>query len=355
MPQSRALACSAGVLRAALGVMALTLGSGAFAPTAAQTSPTQPRPDLDGFWTNVSLTTLNRPAGVNKLVLTPEEAEQVVAQASIAGFAPEGAPVEQFSDPEAGAPEAGASDFGVKAYDQFWVAPGDRLAVVKGEIRSSYIVDPPEGRVPMRPEVATARARSSRYSTGIGGNEGPEALPISERCLIGFGSTGGPGMLSTLYNNHYQFVQAPDHVMILVEMVHDARIVPTFANAAEARRNHKPEAIKPWLGDSVGWYEGGRLVVETINIRPEQVQASSIPVSEAGRVTETFERVSDKEIFYTFTVDDASIYAQPWRAELSFYATGQRVWEYACHEGNYAMPNILGGARLQEATNTKRR
>lgn len=331
-------------------VASLALAIAHVAPDAhAQSAaPATPRSDLNGMWTNVSLTGLNRPASVSKLVLTPEEAAAVVAQVQIAGFAPEGAPVEQFSDPNAGAPEKGSSDFGVKAYDQFWVAPGDRLAVVKGEIRSSYIVDPPNGRMPIRAEVATARARSARYATGVGGNEGPEAPPLSERCLIGFGNTGGPGMLSTLYNNHYQIVQAPDHVMILVEMVHDARIIPTFASAEEARRNHKPAVITPWLGDSVGWYENGALVVETLNIRPDQVKVSSIPVSATGKVTERFARVSDKEIFYTFEVDDAATYTQPWRAELSFYATDARVWEYACHEGNYAMANILGGARLQE-------
>lgn len=306
------------------------------------------RTDLNGTWTNESLTSLNRPAGVNKLVLTEDEARTVISRVSIAGFAPEGAPVEQYSDPDAGAPEKGGEDFGVRAYDQFWVSPGDRLAVVKGEIRSSYVVEPASGVVPVRRTASSTR--SNRYATGVGGTEGPEAPPLSERCLIGFGNTGGPGMLSTLYNNTYQIVQAPDHVMILVEMVHDARIIPTYASAEEARAAHKPDVIEPWLGDSVGWYEGDTLVVETRNIRPEQVAASSIPVSPDGRVTERLTRVSDAELFYRFEVDDPANYTQPWAAELSFYATKERVHEYACHEGNYAMPNMLGGARLQERT-----
>lgn len=306
------------------------------------------RTDLNGTWTNESLTTLNRPSGVSKLVLSEDEARDVIANVSIAGFAPEGVPVENFTDPNAGAPEKGGGDFGVRAYDQFWVSPGERLAVVKGEIRSSYVVEPANGVVPVRQDVADARARSNRYATGVGGTEGPEAPPLSERCLIGFGNTGGPGMLSTLYNNTYQIVQAPDHVMILVEMVHDARIVPTYDSAEEARAAHKPNMIKPWLGDSVGWYEDGALVVETVNIRPEQVAASSIPISEEGRVIERFARVSDAELFYRFEVDDPANYSQPWAAELSFYATDERVHEYACHEGNYAMPNMLGGARLQD-------
>lgn len=308
----------------------------------------QQLPDLTGTWTNASLTTLNRPAGIDRLILSKSEADALVAKITIAGFAPEGAPTEDFSNPDAGAPTRGSTDFGVKAYDQFWVAPGEQLALVKGEFRSSYVVDPPNGRVPMRADYASQRPASARYVTGVGGNEGPEAPPLSERCLIGFGNTGGPGMLSTLYNNTYQIVQAPDHVMILVEMVHDARIVRTFASAPEARRAHRPDAMKPWLGDSVGWYEGGTLVVETINIRPEQVLASAIPVSPSGRITERFTRVADGEIFYEFSVDDPAAYSSPWRAELSFYATKERVYEYACHEGNHAMEGILGGARRLE-------
>lgn len=317
----------------------------ACAPAQSQSSG---RTDLNGTWTNESLTNLNRPAGVSKLVLTEEEARAVISGVSIAGFSPEGVPVENFTDPDAGAPEKGGSDFGVRAYDQFWVSPGDRLAVVKGEIRSSYVVEPTTGVVPVRRDAASRRARSNRYATGVGGTEGPEAPPLSERCLIGFGNTGGPGMLSTLYNNTYQIVQAPDHVMILVEMVHDARIIPTFGSAEEARASHKPDVITPWLGDSVGWYEGDTLVVETVNIRPEQVAASSVPVSGGGKVIERFTRESEGELFYRFEVDDPANYEQKWAAELSFYATPERVHEYACHEGNYAMPNMLGGARLKE-------
>jgi hypothetical protein len=308
----------------------------------------QQRPDLTGTWTNASLTTLNRPPGVGTLVLSRAEADALAARITIAGFAAEGAPTEAFSDPTAGAPAAGSSDFGVKAYDQFWVAPGEQMAMVKGEFRSSYIVDPPNGRMPMRPDYAARRPASSRYVTGIGGNEGPEAPPLSERCLIGFGNTGGPGMLSTLYNNTYQIVQSPDHVMILVEMVHDARIIPVFASASEARQAHRPAVMAPWLGDSVGWYEADALVVETIHIRPEQVQASSLPISQSGRITERFSRASDTEIFYEFMVEDPAVYTSAWRAELSFYATTEQVYEYACHEGNHAMEGILRGARLQE-------
>jgi hypothetical protein len=221
---------------------------------------------------------------------------------------------------------------------------------VKGEFRSSYVVDPPNGRVPMRADYASQRPASTRYVTGVGGNEGPEAPPLSERCLIGLGNTDGPDMLITFYNNTYHIVQAPDHVIILVEMVHDARIVRTFDSESEARRSHRPDAIKPWLGDSVGWYEGSTVVVETINIRPEQVLASAIPLSPTGKVTERFTRGGDEEIFYELSVDDPAVYSSPWRAELSFfYASKERVYEYACHEGHHAMEGILGGVREQSA------
>lgn len=329
--------------------LACALGLAIVSQTAFPETP--PRPDLHGVWTNASLTTLTRPPGVDRLVLTKAEADALAAGTTVAGFAHEGAEVPAFTPPEEGAPSAGGTDFGVKAYDNFWVAPGDRLAVVKGEYRSSYIVDPPNGQVPFRNGAAIEAKRrraAIRYATGMGGNEGPEATNLAERCLIGFGNTGGPGMLSTLYNNTYQIVQTADHVMILVEMVHDARIVPTFSTAAEARANHRPAALKPWLGDSVGWYEGATLVVETQAIRPEQADTSSISISQDGRITERFTRISETEIFYSFTVEDPSLYTQPWTGELSFYASPKQVYEYACHEGNYAMPGILAGARLQE-------
>ncbi|PCJ22441.1 MAG: hypothetical protein COA96_14515, partial [SAR86 cluster bacterium] len=105
----------------------------------------------------------------------------------------------------------------------------------------------------------------------------------------------------------------------------------------------------PWLGDSTGWYEDGTLIVETINIKPAQMEQSSIPITSIGKITERFSRYSDTEIFYSFTVEDSNLYIQPWTAELSFHATDGPVYEYACHEGNYAMPGILAGARLQEA------
>ena len=136
--------------------------------------------------------------------------------------------------------------------------------------------------------------------------------------------------------------------MILVEMVHDARIIPIFDTAEEARASRRPLVLEQWFGDSVGWYEGGELVVETVNINPLQLSQSSVPITKEGHIIERFSRYSENEIFYRFTVEDSNIYSQPWTAELSFYATDDGLYEYACHEGNYSMPGILAGARRLE-------
>lgn len=317
----------------------------AASPTQAQNSA---RPNLEGIWTNASLTSLNRPEGVNALVVSPEEARVIAAATPIAGI--EGGLDE--TDAVNDTPSASADDFGVRAYNNFWVDPGSNLALVKGEFRTSYVVDPVSGRVPRRedPQYDFERKNfGSRYATGVGDARGPEAIPLAERCLLGFGNKAGPGMMGALYNNTYQFVQTPDYVVILVEMAHDARIIPVFDSREEALANRRPAALEQWFGDSVGWYENEELVVETTNINPIQMGQSSVPITRAGRITERFSRYSESEIFYKFTVEDSNIYLQPWTAELSFYATGDGLYEYACHEGNYAMPGILAGARRLEA------
>jgi hypothetical protein len=308
---------------------------------------TAERPDLQGIWTNASLTNLNRPAGVDTLVVTPEQAQLIAAKTPIGGI--EGGFDE--GDGVNNTPDASADDFGVRAYNNFWVDPGSNLALVKGEFRTSYVVNPENGRVPRleNPKYDFERRDfGNRYATGFGDARGPEAIPNAERCLIGFGNKAGPGMMGALYNNTYQFVQTDDYVMILAEMAHDARIIPIYDSPEEARANRRPAEHEPWFGDSVGWYEDGELVVESVNIHPLQLSQSSVPITKQGRIIERFSRYSDSEIFYQFTVEDSNIYSQPWTAELSFYATDDGLYEYACHEGNYAMPGILGGARRLE-------
>lgn len=315
------------------------------------------KPELNGIWTNASRTGLSRPQGVEDLVVSKETATAIVSRMSIAGISAESIASGPAIDPETGAPPAGSYDFGLRAYNRFWIDPGSTLARVKGEFRTSLIIDPPSGQIPHL-EASKAELQqasfSARYLTGVGDASGPEALPLEERCLIGFGNTAGPGMMGTLYNNTYQFVQTNDYFMISVEMAHDARIIPLFNSAEEARANLRPAAHKPWFGDSRGWYEEGTLIVETVNVNPLQMSRSLIPISEDGRFIERFSRYSDTEIIYQFTVDDSNLYSQPWTAEMSYHATEGPVYEYACHEGNYAMVGILAGARRQEAEQAAR-
>ena len=309
------------------------------------------RPQLTGTWSNASRTGLTRARGVETLVVSGERAEQIVAGMSIAGISPENVAAGPAIDPETGAPPAGGQDFGLRGYNLFWTDPGSTLAYVKGDFRTSYIINPENGQVPRLENPTTDFQRTSygsRYLTGVASADGPEDLPLSERCVI-FDGTAGPAMRSSLYNNNYQFVQTDDYVMIEVEQIHDARIIPTFGSAEEARANRRPEALQQWMGDSVGWYEDGALVVETININPLQMQQSSTSITANGKVTERFSRYSDTEIVYQFTVEDSDLYSQPWTAELSFHASDGQLYEYACHEGNYSMPGTLAGARRLEA------
>jgi hypothetical protein len=323
----------------------------AAAPTIAADAWSPPRtsdgrPDLSGVWSNASVTNLTRPPGVSKIVVTRVEAEALV----------KANPFQRLIDSEEGASDLnddllkdGNTDRG---YNTFWVDPGTFLASVKGEYRTSWIVEPANGQMPLSEEgrKRIAATRAERMSALF---EGPEALPLPERCLIGFTGAGGPGMLNTIYNNNYQIVQTPNAIMVLVEMVHDARTIPILQDKATAQAAHRPAALALWLGDSVGWWEGDTLVVETTHLNPKQGSQGPIFLSETGKVTERFSRVSQQQIFYEFTVEDAAYYTQPWRVEMSLNGRKERVYEYACHEGNYAMEGILRGARLQEAQGIK--
>ncbi len=291
-------------------------------------------PDLQGFWNSTSITSLQRPTGVDKLVVSEKEARDIVNDNPLIIL------TQQENDSEGRDPNDTSilNDKNAdRGYNTFWIDPGTKLATVKGELRTSWIVDPPNGRVPFK-----AGARRS------GGNglpetnfDGPETRPLFERCLA-TETTAGPVMQNAMYNSTLQIVQSPDSVMILVEMVHHARVIPIVANAAAAK--HGPDVIQNWAGDSVGWYEGDTLVVETRNVHPLQPSL----ISPAGKVTERFSRWSDGQVLYAFTVDDPSLYTQMWRGEMALNAS-KPIYEYACHEGNHAMPGILGGARELES------
>ncbi len=293
-------------------------------------------PDLQGNWSIATQTTLERPARFDgRLVLTPEEARELELQVEARNRA-----ADQPSDPERGAPPPGSN---VGGYNAFWMDPGDRMAVINGEIRTSILIDPPDGRLPYND---TGRANHIETMQMRESYDGPEVRPLGERCVVGFGSTAGPPKLPVAYNNLTRIVQTRDHVMLLAEMNHDARIV-RIGGELEGPTNN------PWMGDSVGRYEGDTLVVETTNFHPQQTLRSSLRHRFYGstdmHVVERFTRVSEDVILYEFTVTDPQNYSQPWSGELPMNRTDARLFEYACHEGNYAMPGILAGARRAEA------
>src|SRR5262245_37102253 len=271
----------------------LALSAAAQAPYAPPRTP-DGKPDLQGVWSNQSLTNLSRTPNM-KLSPTKEEAKEMIRNNPWILLAQSEEGASKLND---GLLDDKNNDRG---YNTFWIDPGVDFARVRGEIRTSWIVDPADGHVPVSPagQKARADAAAKKRATMY---QGPETLPIAERCLIGFTGAGGPGMLNTIYNNNYQIVQTKDALMILVEMVHDARIIPIAASRAEAK--HRPAAITPWLGDSVGWWEGDTLVVETVNVHPEQANQGQIILSPQGRVIEKFARSADGQLYYEFTVED---------------------------------------------------
>jgi hypothetical protein len=292
-------------------------------------------PDLQGLWTNASITTLERAPGATSLVITPAEAARLET-ANKAWLAANDKP----TDPREGAPPSGDDPGG---YNSFWIDLGSKYGVVNGQIRTSWIVDPPDGKIPYsekgrRDMMAAAIPQFRNF-------DGPEVRSLGERCIVGYGSTGGPPMLNVLYNNNYQIVQSPGYVTIIVEMNHDARIIRLGGT-------HLPANIRPWMGDSIGHWEGDTLVVETTNLNPGERFTADIRhriyVAPDAKITERFTRVSPSEILYTFTVADPTAYTQTWRGEIPMRATKGPMYEYACHEGNYSLPGILAGARSQE-------
>lgn len=338
-----------------MGKLARTIGlaamiAGLASPAMAQTNGADAtrsasgKPSFNGVWTNGSSTRLERPQNFKQLVVPAAEAE-ALRTAAIARAAAANAP----TDPNAGAPSDANSQAG---YNAFWTDPGIGLASIRGEARSSYIVEPAAGKIPFinrAKSLAEPIREGIEYRSGKGAYEGPEDLPLRERCLIAQSDGGGPVMLNGLYNNNYEFHLTNDHLVILVEMVHDARIIPIYASADKARAAHKPNVITPWLGDSVAWWDGDTLVSETRNVNPIQTARTQTPLSPKGVVTERFTRIADDELLYQFKVDDPEHYSAAWAGEYAFKPTNGVLYEYACHEGNYSMAGILGGARLNEA------
>jgi hypothetical protein len=317
------------------------------------------RPDLTGTYDAATLTPLTRPPEFgDNLYLTKEEADKIAEAERLRNEA-EG----KASDPNREAPpEGGDGSEGaagnVGGYNTFWIDRGAGAFDVDGKFRTSILIDPKNGQMPpMTPEAQKARALRmrdfARENDGKAwwvGKDGPgpydnmEQRGTAERCLLGF--TGVAPTFPSLYNNFKRIVQTDDYVTIVLEMVHDARIV-------RMNSKHPPAEVKKWLGDSIGWWEGDTLVVDTTNFRRESGPGRG--GSENAHVVERFTRLPDGNVLYRFTVEDPTVWTAPWTGEYVWRASDERVFEYACHEGNYALGNIMRGARLleKEALQTK--
>jgi len=324
----------------------------------AQTSRNIPRmpdghPDLQGTYDIATLTPLERPGG-QPLSLSDQDAAKLEKQAADrkfrAGLPSRG---DRPSPPVGGDGSTGAAG-NVGGYNIFWIDNGSRYVMVDGRRRSSLIIDPPDGHVPQLTPAARQRAAAraarptsdqqareddARLVTAPGEYDDPERRPLGERCLLGFGSTSGPPALPVLYNNLHQIVQTPGSVLILNEMDHDARVI-------RMGDQHLPRGIRKWLGDSVGRWDGDTLVVDTTNFTDKTRFRGS---SENLHVVERFTRVDSKTLLYRFTIEDPDTWTSTWMGEYTWPATDEHVYEYACHEANYALGDILRGARLNEA------
>jgi hypothetical protein len=308
-------------------------------PVAAQSKASTPlrtpdgKPNLAGIYSFATITPLQRPATLaGKATLSDEEAVEFEASENTRQN-------RDLFDPVKGQPSAGyapKAEGGVLSYNEFWYERGSKLT---RDRRTSLIVDPASGTIPFT-EAARQRVAENRRRSDAGVGDSHSDRPLADRCIQGFNS--GPPMTPGQYNNNVQIVQTPGLVVILNEMVHNARIIPT-----DGRAHTK---LHFWSGDSRGRWEGDTLVVETINFRRE----TSLQGSTANtRLVERFTRVDGDTIKYEFTVTDPTSYTQPWTANMPLTRIPGPVYEYGCHEGNYALPNILAGARAQEKEQTK--
>jgi hypothetical protein len=317
-------------------------------------------PDLSGVYDIATLTPLARPASLGlRQTLTDAEAAALARQAAAVIAA-----TSKASDPNRKAPpEGGDGSEGaagnVGGYNSVWVDNGAGAFRIDGKFRTSIIIDPPNGRMPeLTPEGkrrAAERAKTARPNRGDafwvtegispGPYDDPELRPTAERCLLSFGSGGGPPMLPVLYNNFKEIVQTKDTVVILNEMIHDARLI-------RINGKHEPPDVRRWLGDSIGRWDGDTLVVDTTNFNDTPALGSA---TKSLHVVERFKRIDAKSLLYSFTVEDPTIWTKPWSGEILWPATDQRIYEYACHEGNYSFAGILRGARLLEAEAEKKK
>jgi hypothetical protein len=278
------------------------------------------QPDLQGVWTNITITPLERPADLaGKAFFTAAEARQYER--------------DTVSRNNADRRDGGAQADLSRAYNDAWYDRGTRVVET---LRTSLVIDPPDGHIPRKGQ------QPAGPPPGLGKPpDGPEDRALTERCILW--PTAGPPMMPSFYNNNYQIVQAPGYVTILVEMIHDARIIPLAT--PNAARPHVNAGIRQWMGDPRGHWEGNTLVVETTNFNDKtRFQRAG----ENMHLVERFTRTAPDTITYEFTVDDPSAFTRPWTAQIPMKRTEGPLIEYACNEGNYSMEGMLAGARADE-------
>ena len=306
-------------------MMAAVLCAAGWAQSAKKwTPPRTPdgHPDLQGIWSNATVTPLERPSELaGKAVLTDEEAAE---------FAKETVARNNVDAQRQKGTEADVA----RAYNDFWYDRGTKAIKTH---RTSLITDPPDGRIPPMTAEAQKRMAARAERRRLHPADGPEDRSLSERCLNW--RTAGPPMVPSAYNNNYQIVQTPDTVVIFNEMIHDARVIPMDG------RPHVPSNIREWLGDSRGHWEGDTLVIETTNFTDKTAFQGS---SEHMRLTERFTRVDADTLLYEFTVNDPEAFTKPWTAQIPSVRSDGAIFEYACHEGNYGMFGMLSSARAEE-------
>jgi hypothetical protein len=321
----------AGVLT--FGCIVALVGQGRSTATWTPTRTLDGQFDLEGVWDFSTITPLERPAGLgDKQTFTDAEAANFEREENLRQN-------RDLIDPKKGGGQYLPGS--VIPYNEFWYERGSKIV---GSKRTSLIVDPPDGRIPrLTPEAAkrldeqAAAARDEQL--GLVRADTPQARSLADRCILGFNA--GPPMTPGAYNNHVRISQAPGLVTLVVEMIHDARVIPVDGSP------HLPQSIRQYTGDSRGRWDGRTLVIDTTNfLRETSFRGSSANLHLVEKLT----RVDRDTLLYEFTVDDAKTWTRPWTAVVPMTRVDSPIYEYACHEGNYAMRNILSGARAQENT-----
>lgn len=293
-------------------------------------------PDLRAVWKHTTIMPFERPRELGEKRFYSEAEAIELERAEQQRFDEANEPL----DPNRPPPEAAESLPPIGNYDLFWREDAQFIPTINGEMRTSAIIDPPNGRMPEIMPGVMQELRARRENRP-GPNDGPEGRGLPERCLVGFGPTAGPVMMPVIYNSNLQFVQSPGYVTIVAEMVHDARII-------KITDEHNPaaEAQKKWMGDSIGRWEGDTLVVQTKYFNDWHT-LRGFPTDNLT-VTETFRREANNKLIYGFRVNDPSVFASDFYGEYPLSRLDENLYEYACHEGNYGMIGILAGARQLE-------